>query len=212
MNIVYLVTDQVTGLKYIGSKKNYKGNYFGSPSIKSKGHPKYKLQQEWKKNLKERPESFKFEIIEEIIEDSKKALNERELYWQLHYKVVNSNEFINGAYARKNFNGIPKGFKRDKNRIEYLKSIGTWKTTEEQKEKIRQKQTGKKYSDEINKKKGRPGVPQNQITNVQVIVDGVLYRTLTSASEALNCTRCTVRNRCNNPKFPNYNFHEDKTI
>ena len=56
MDIVYLITDTITNLKYLGSKKNWKGEntYWGSPNCKNKRYKKYELQQEWKRNLKSR--------------------------------------------------------------------------------------------------------------------------------------------------------------
>jgi len=67
MNIVYLLTDTITNRKYIGSKKDWKGTgtYFGTLRCKEK-HPKYKLQQEWKKASKTRPETFQMKILEEF--------------------------------------------------------------------------------------------------------------------------------------------------
>ena len=202
MNIIYIITDTIKGLKYIGSKKDWKGNntYFGSPSIKSIGHPKYKLQQQWKVDIKERPLTFMFEVLEEVINE--KYLNERELEYQIKNDAINSLEFINGAYARKNFHGRCKGFKQDPDRIKELKELGTWKTTEEQKNRIRIAQTGKKYSDEINKKKGRAG--EENPNARKVIIDDKIYGSVNSAAAELKVDRHTIINRIKNKE--NYKY------
>ena len=109
MNIVYLITDTVTQIKYIGSKKDYQGDgtYFGSPSAK-KSHKKYQLQQNWIKATHERPETFKLEILEKCKESD---LIDRELFWQLTFDVVNSDEFINAGMCHKqmSYKGLNKG-------------------------------------------------------------------------------------------------------
>ena len=201
MNIVYLITDSFTNLKYLGSKKDWKGEgtYFGSPSIKSKNHPKYDMQKKWKIDTKERPESFVFSILEKI--EDPLLLNERELHFQIINDVVNSTEFINGAYARKNFYRN-KGSKWDKDRLIELKKLGTWKTTEEQKKKISIKQSGKKYTSEINKKKGRSG--EKNGNSRSVIIDEKIYSTVYSASVELGVDRHTIINRIK--KLNNYNY------
>ena len=81
MDIVYLIKDTVTGLKYIGSKKDWQGpgTYFGSPSCKSEVFKKYALQQEWKKAVKERPDSFELEVLESFDEIPHKELFEKGL-------------------------------------------------------------------------------------------------------------------------------------
>lgn len=103
MDIVYLITDTVTGLKYIGSKKDWQGpgTYFGSPSCKSPVFKKYALQQEWKKAVKERPETFELTILESFDSIPHKNLFEKEREWQVKYNVNKSTEFINIKLATK---------------------------------------------------------------------------------------------------------------
>lgn len=202
MNIIYLVTDSILGIKYLGSKKNWlgPGSYFGTPSIKTIGHPKFKIQQQWKINVKNRPETFILEILERVIDFQ--ILQERELYYQQQYNVVRSTEFINGGYARKNFYSILKGHKFDKKHIKSLKQKGVWNTTEEQKEKIRKAQTGKTYSDETNKKKGRAGRLNANAQKIQV--DDIIYQTINEAATALDVVRQTIRRRV--ITLDNYNY------
>jgi uncharacterized protein YuzB (UPF0349 family) len=107
MDVVYLITDTITGLKYLGSKKNYLGEntYFGSPNCKNVENKKYILQQNWKSCVIERPDTFTFEILESFDIIEHKLLIECELSWQQKFNVVKSIEFINAGYARKGFCG-----------------------------------------------------------------------------------------------------------
>lgn len=204
MNVIYLITNNPTSLKYIGSKKNYNGNYLGSPSIKNKNHPKYEKQQFWIEESKKNPNDFSFIILEvvEITEANKNILNERELYWQLHYNVVYDDTFINGAYSRKGFCGVPKGFKHDPIKVKQLKENGIWKTTDEQKEKIRISQTGKKYDKLVNLKKGSPGHKNPRAKAIEI--DGVSYGCISYAEKELNIPRYVIRFRINSDEYPTY--------
>lgn len=107
MDVVYLITDTITNLKYIGSKKNWKGvgTYFGSPNCRSPRFKKYKIQQEWKAALKTRKDTFVFEILEQYESIEHTKLTERELFWQKKLDVVKSTEYINAGFAKHGFHG-----------------------------------------------------------------------------------------------------------
>lgn len=100
MDIVYIITDNKTSRKYIGSKKKWKGpnTYFGSPGC-SIEHPKYKIQQDWINDTKIRPDDFILTIIESFDEIDQNTLLEKEKYWQKSYDAVKSIEFINAGYV-----------------------------------------------------------------------------------------------------------------
>jgi group I intron endonuclease len=107
MDIIYLITDTITGLKYVGSKKNWlgEGTYFGSPNCKSKRFKKFKLQEQWKESIKTRPESFTFTILDQYESIDHRALIDRELFWQKKFNVVKSMEYINAGFAKRGFLG-----------------------------------------------------------------------------------------------------------
>jgi group I intron endonuclease len=101
MDIIYLIIDTKTNLKYIGSKKNWRGagTYYGSPSIKSIRVKKYRLQQEWKDAIKTRLDSFMFIVLESFETMDHIELLKIEKFYQIEFDAVNSDEFINATYA-----------------------------------------------------------------------------------------------------------------
>lgn len=101
MDIIYLIEDSVSKLKYLGSKKNWKGDntYWGSPSIKFKNHKKFKLQNEWKKNFNDHKESFSLKILESYENITQQELLNRERFFQIKYDVLHNDEFINANLA-----------------------------------------------------------------------------------------------------------------
>lgn len=108
MDVVYMVIDSVTGLKYVGSKKQWLGGrtYFGSPNCKSKRFKKYALQTSWKEALLQRPETFQFVVLESYDSSiTHEFLLERELLWQKELDVVRSPEYVNAGFAKKGFCG-----------------------------------------------------------------------------------------------------------
>lgn len=125
MDIVYLITDTLTNLKYLGSKKNWKGEntYWGSPNCKNKRYKKYELQQEWKRNLKSRLETFKFEVIDSYENIPHKELLEIELYYQYKLDVVKSMEYVNAGFAKKGFCGDTMSILTDEGKKERIEHI-----------------------------------------------------------------------------------------
>jgi dTDP-glucose pyrophosphorylase len=84
MNVIYEISDPITGKKYIGSKTNWKGpgTYYGSSK-----------NPEMKSIIKERKSTLVFNILEEV--DSISNILEREEYWQRLYKVAESEMYWN---------------------------------------------------------------------------------------------------------------------
>ena len=84
---IYITTNHINGMKYIGQKKyDKKGNwkkYLGSGIHLKRAIDKYGI------------DNFSREIIEEC--NSKKLLDEKEKYWISYYNAVDSNKFYNLA-------------------------------------------------------------------------------------------------------------------
>lgn len=100
MDVVYMVTDTINNLSYIGSKKHYnkESGYLGSPSCK-KGHPKYEKQKQFKFTRDNYPEKINFKILESFEDLSVKMLRLKETKWQRKFNATNCENFINGIYA-----------------------------------------------------------------------------------------------------------------
>ena len=125
MDVIYIVTDTITNLKYLGSKKNWKGEntYWGSPNCKNPRYKKYKLQEEWKHNLKTRLYTFKFDVIESFENISHKELLEIELAYQYKFDVVKSMEFVNAGFAKKGFCGDTMSILTEEGKKERIENI-----------------------------------------------------------------------------------------
>lgn len=107
MDIIYQIIDSKSGLKYLGSKKKWKGHgtYFGSPNCKNKRYKKYVLQQIWKENLKNDSSTFSLEILEYHDEIEYLQLLKNEIIWQKRFDVVKSMNYINAGYAKPGYLG-----------------------------------------------------------------------------------------------------------
>lgn len=101
MDVIYLIEDSVSGLKYIGSKKNWQGDntYWGSLCCNYEKSKKFKLQQEWKKHFTEHKETFSFDILEYYEKTSFKFLLKRERYFQEKFNVLKDDTFVNACLA-----------------------------------------------------------------------------------------------------------------
>ena len=110
ISVIYEITDTITMLKYIGSKRDWKGagTYFGTLCSK---HKKLNEQTAWKLAAAERPETFKFDILYSKCYSEISTIELVEIEGLLHrlFNVVQSNEYVNAAYANKGYCGRDKG-------------------------------------------------------------------------------------------------------
>ena len=119
-------------------------------STKTKGQTKV-----WRSLKKYGSAHHIYEIIEEL---DVKDLNVRERYWQEFYDSVNNG--LNCVYTKTNDKSGAVSEETRKRISESQKGNKNWlgkKHTEESKNKIRQKNIGRRYSDKVNKSKGRKG-------------------------------------------------------
>jgi hypothetical protein len=122
VGFIYKTTNLINKKKYIG-RKIYTGdwqNYLGSSKL---------LQADIEQYGKD---SFIREIIEEC--STYEELQERELYWQLHYKVKESEDFYNITYATEGFDTSGSRFSYSKAELTKIwpqerrkKSSNNWK-------------------------------------------------------------------------------------
>lgn len=117
MNIIYKITylphliNNTPPFYYIGSKYNYKSNYYGSPASKQKDWytEKMSIGEWWKKEIKNNKEKFKFEILQVFSEDmTPEMLVEEEKKIQLKKNVRNSIEYFNKSVATSGWVSAPR--------------------------------------------------------------------------------------------------------
>lgn len=143
---IYKFTNTLTNKIYIGKreKQTFDESYYGSG-------------REWKKALSKcGKENVKREIIEWCY--SRQELNEREVYWIAFYNSTDKDIGYNVHKGGQGGNSL--GDTKLWSEIHLGEKNGRYgkPTSEETKVKISKANTGRKYSDEVNKSKGRPGV------------------------------------------------------
>lgn len=142
MDVIYIIEDSLSGLKYIGSKKNWGGEdtYWGSLSCQSKRLKKYKLQEEWKEHFRDHKETFSFTILEKHQNLDYSSLLKRERFYQEKYNVLKDRLFVNACLAGgvgfigEGENNPMYGKKHSKESIEKMS--------------VKQKENGERYSKE----------------------------------------------------------------
>jgi hypothetical protein len=123
MNIIYKITylphvyNNTPPFYYIGSKYNYKNNYYGSPSSNQKDWytEDLSIREWWKKEIKNNKDRFKFEIISVLSETiTPEMLVEEEKKIQLEKNVRESVEYFNKSVATSGWVSVPRTDKTKK--------------------------------------------------------------------------------------------------
>lgn len=153
---IYKITSP-SGKVYIGQSVNLERRLkrYKRLSVKTKKQTKL-----WRSLIKYSPEKHFYEVIEECPE---KTLNIRERYWQEFYDSVNNG--LNCFYTKtndKSGKASPETLlKMSEAQKEYFRNnkhpFEGRKHSEETKQKIRDKATGRNFPEHINKKKGVKG-------------------------------------------------------
>lgn len=153
---IYKITSP-TGRIYIGQSVNIEKRFSSYRRLYVKNNKQTKL---YRSLLKHGVDSHTFEVIEECLVE---LLNERERYWQDFYDV------LNGGLNCKLTKTTDKSGKVSQETLLKMsisqKGKNNWlgkSHTQETKDKISNSHIGKKYSDEINKSKGRKGRVSNR--------------------------------------------------
>jgi hypothetical protein len=219
MNIIYKITylphlNTSYPKYYIGSKLNYKGNYFGSIASRKKLEftEGVSLKDWWKKQYKHNPNAFQFEILEDCSMLNKYQLAEKEKEYQLKHNAVLSLEFFNQAIATGLFVG---GKKDDETKTKMSASLKKFYQTPEGLEKRKRliernkrissnimKEKWKKPSDKMLNKviTGRPkGVKDKtkRNKNFRQVFDGFnVYKNAEIAAKIYGITPTSIRRRC----------------
>ena len=198
---------------YIGSKFNYKPGYFGSVSSKKVfGYTNdIPLHIWWKKEAKDNPGNFKFEILEECSKMNKYELVKCENEWQLHFDIRTS-DYFNQVYASGKF---VSGAKDKCTKLKLSDSLKKYYSTEEgglKKERLVErnkatrssimKERWQKPTDKMIKRviTGRPKGSQDNKKRVvffRTLTDGVrVYSNANEAALVYKIAPANIRRRC----------------
>lgn len=202
---IYKVTSPSNRV-YIGQSVNIERRLkrYKSLSIKTKKQTKL-----WRSLIKHGCENHIYEILEVCKEDE---LNERERYWQEFYDSVDNG--LNCHYTKTKDKSGKVSLETLKRMSEAQLGNKNWlgkKHTKEAKEKIRKAATGRKYSEEVNKSKGRKGStpPLKGVFGekhpcakpiIQYKKDGTFVKkwgSLSDAAKFLNAGQSNISSCCN---------------
>ena len=148
---IYKITSP-TNKVYIGQSVNIESRIkrYKNLSVKTKNQTKV-----WRSLLKHGSKNHKYEILEAC---DIYLLNERERYWQEYFDCVNNG--LNCYYTKTTDKSGKASDSTLKRMSEAQLGNNNWlgKThSDETKDKIRKAATGRKFSSEVNKSKGRKG-------------------------------------------------------
>jgi len=229
MHILYRITylphlENNTNPKYyIGSKYNYNGKYFGSPSATSKDWFTGELSicDWWKNETKEYPEKFKFEIIESYDDITTTDLVNKE--YDLHCKLnIKDKQYFNRSYATKGWisserdentkklisDKIKKYWKNNPDAIERKQKLIKF-NKDTKSEFMKQMWNEGKFKNRDNW--GRPkGCLDKKIRKEKVqrkiIIDDEIYDNAIIAAEKFGIDPVNVRRRCRLEKYKNWRY------
>jgi hypothetical protein len=241
MNIQYKITylphleNNTPPYYYIGSKYNYQGNYFGSPSSKQKDWftGDLSISKWWKKEIKENKQNFKFEILKDCGDITPQLLVEEEKSLHLKLNVKTDYDYFNKSIATTGWVSIPRTDKTKKIISEKTKAY--WDSEEGQLKKQRLIASNKKYSSDRLKRQ-RQEYPEKFISTEssrkkssesikaawasgkfdnkkpreqrKINGDGNIFVNAFEAAKYAGIHPVNIRKRCRSDKFPNWFYLE----
>lgn len=199
---------------YIGSKYNYKGNYYGSVDSKQiYPYTEGKQLKNWWKEQKQNIENFKFEILQKFDEITPEQLVERERDLHLSLDVL-SEEYFNHSVATKGFCSRKRSEESKQHIAKKTKEY--WDSEEGQLKKQRLIERNKQHQSNWMKERWKtpsdaqlnaniPGRPKGAKDlkarqprgNIRkVCFDGIVYNDAMEASKIYNVHPVTIRRWC----------------
>lgn len=241
MNILYKITyiphliNKTPPYYYIGSKYNYRGNYFGSPSSKQKDWftGSLSISEWWKNEILHNKQNFKFEIIEDCGDISPQLLVEKEKQIHLDLNIKECNQYFNKSIATTGWVSIPKTEETKKIISEKTKRF--WNSEQGKIKKHNLIESNKKHSSNRLKKlwkecpeKLKPTASSRKKTSEGVKAawaagkfdnkkdrkckkisgNGIVFINAFEASKHENIHPVNIRRRCRSNKFPDWFYLE----
>lgn len=242
MNIIYKITylphlkNQTPPYYYVGSKYDYKENYWGSPSSKQKDWytEEFGISEWWKKKIKENKNDFLFETIIQYNEITPIELVEEEKKYQLKLDVKNSEEYFNKSIATTGWVSVPRT-EETKEKIRQItknywnknteKSIERRKKLSEENKKVKSKELKEKWKNPTDKmlkareenKLRLKNKSEKWITNIKnakrkprttqkVFCCGIIYESAIEASKVIGIDPVNIRRRCRLERYQDWYY------
>ena len=193
---IYVTTNLINGKKYVGRTKHDNSKYFGSGKLIKQAVEKYGM------------ENFTKEYIDEAIGYSDASIKEVDY-------ILKINTLIPYGY-----NLVPHGeggFITERQKKQISKTVSKlWKdpnsvyNTDEYRVKLSESHKGREVSETTRKKIGNANLGARNGRAAQVEIDGILYSTRREAAKKYGISDTMVGKRCNNDKFPNWNYKRKK--
>jgi len=244
MHIIYKITylkhlrNNTPPFYYIGSKYNYTGKYYGSPSSKQKDWftEGLSVSDWWKKEVRNNPGEFSFEVMEVLPDNiTPQVLVEEEKTTHLKYDVSKSELFFNKSIATSGWVSAPRTEKTKKSISEITKKY--WKKESEEIKLRKQKLVEYNKNNSSEKlKKTKMNNPEkftmteekkqklsiknknNWLNGVydfrkkrkerRISVDGQMYENAIEVGKQLNMHPVNVRRKCRDEKYINWFYLE----
>ena len=239
MNIIYKISylphlkNQTPPYYYIGSKYNYDGKYWGSPSSKQKDwySENMPIGKWWKNKIKNNINDFYFEIISVHNELSPIELVKEEKINHLNFDVKNSKEYFNKSIATSGWVSIPRtdltkekirnitkkyweensdeAKQRRKNLSERNRKTKSKEMKEKWKNPSEKMLEGMKNFIQKSKSKEKPWLKVSRKRKFKKIYgDGIIYENANTASLNIGIHPVNIRRRCRDINFPNWYYVE----
>jgi hypothetical protein len=232
MNILYKVTylphlkNQTPPYYYIGSKYNYNGNYFGSPSSKQADWytEGLAISDWWKNKIRKNKNDFLFQIILQYDEITSTELVEEEKKYQLKLDVKHSIEYFNKSIATTGWVSIPRT-DESKEKIKKItkeywnsgseESIERKKELSERNRKLKSQEMKEKWKNPTDKmKKSREKFinmaktlkRKSGIKGQKVFCCGVIYENAVEASKVFGVTPNRIGQKCRSEKYKDFYY------
>jgi hypothetical protein len=231
MHIIYRITylphlkSETAPYYYVGSKYDYRGNYFGSPSSKQSDWytGSLSISQWWKEKIKNNIGDFLFEIIHSFDHISPIELVEEEKKYQLTLDAKNSILYFNKSIATTGWVSVPRTEVSKKKISLITKSF--WDSPAGLLKKERLSERNKKVKSQQMKEfwrnpseamlsreiSGRPKgskdlKPRKPKKVRKVEIFGVVYSSALEAANAFNVAPQTIRRKCKDESIEHYYY------
>ena len=223
MNIIYKITylphveNKTPPFFYIGSKYHYDVKYMGSPSSKQQDWytGNLTIRDWWKKEVKEHPELFRFDIIETHDEYTPHELVEAEKFIHLKLDVKLSPHYFNKSIATTGWVSIPRT-EETKQKVREItqtywatnpNAVARRQAVVELNKKTKSKEQRELWSDPVYRDKQQKRIQKSAETRrYKIHARGQIFGCAKDAALSFDMTTSNVYARCKNIKMKDWYY------